>query len=55
MPVRFVVYRKAGAADASVSFLKPSAFARLFDSPRLSALATDLERDMTDVVDELGF
>ena len=55
MPVRFVVYRKAGASDVSISFLKPSAFARRFDSPRLSALAADLERDMTDVVDELGF
>ena len=55
MPVRFVVYREAGASDVSISFLKPSAFARQFDSPRLSALATDLERDMTDVVDELGF
>ena len=55
MPVRFVVYRKAGASDVSISFLKPSAFARRFDSPRLTALATDLEGDMTDVVDELGF
>lgn len=55
MPVRFVVYRKAGASDVSISFLKPGAFARGFDSPRLSALATDLEKDMTDVVDELGF
>ena len=55
MPVRFVVYRKAGTSDVSISFLKPSAFARRFDSPRLGALATDLERDMTDVVDELGF
>ena len=55
MPVRFVVYRKAGASDVSISFLKPSAFARQFDSPRLTALAADLEGDMTDVVDELGF
>lgn len=55
MPVRFVVYRKAGAADASISFLKPSAFARQFDSPRLAELATDLERDMTDALDEMGF
>ena len=55
MPVRFVVYRKAGASDVSISFLKPSAFARRFDSPRLTALATDLEGDMNDVVDELGF
>ena len=25
MPVRFVVYRRAGASDVSISFLKPSA------------------------------
>ena len=55
MPLRFVVYRKAGAVDVSISFLRPSAFARGFDSPPLAALATDLERDMTDVLDELGF
>ncbi len=55
MPVRFAVYRKAGAADASISFLRPSAFARQFDSPRLAALANDLEKDMTDVLDEMGF
>ena len=55
MPVRFVLYRKAGAADASISFLRPSAFARRFDSPRLAALATELEKDMTDVLDELAF
>ena len=37
MPVRFVVYRKAGASDVSISFLKPSAFAAgsiLRGSPR---------------------
>ncbi|MCY4284082.1 MAG: DUF302 domain-containing protein [Thiotrichales bacterium] len=55
MPLRFVVYRRAGAADASISFLRPSAFARRFDSLPLVGLAAALERDMTDVVDELGF
>jgi len=55
MPLRFVVYRRAGAADASISFLRPSSFARGFDSLPLAALATELERDMIDVVDELGF
>ena len=55
MPVRFVVYRTAGASDASISFLKPSAFARRFNSPRLAEMAALLERDMTEVLDELGF
>ena len=55
MPVRFVVYRKAGASDVSISFLKPSAFARGFGSPRLVAMAAVLEGDMTEVLDELAF
>jgi uncharacterized protein (DUF302 family) len=55
MPVRFVVYRKAGASDVSISFLKPSAFARQFDSPPLAEMAALLEGDMTEVLDELAF
>ena len=55
MPVRFVVYRRAGTSDVSISFLKPSAFARGFDSPPLAEMAALLERDMTEVLDELAF
>ena len=55
MPLRFIVYREGGANLASISFLKPSAFARQFDSPPLGATAAELERDMTDVLDEMVF
>ena len=55
MPVRFAVYRRAGATDVSISFFRPSAFARRFDSSRLAALANDLERDMIGVLDEMAF
>ena len=55
MPLRFIVYREGGARFASISFLRPSAFARQFSSPPLSAVAAELERDMTDVLDEMVF
>ena len=55
MPLRFIVYQEEGANLASISFLKPSAFARPFNSPSLSEVATVLEGDMTDVLDEMVF
>ena len=55
MPLRFIVYQETGGDVASIAFLKPSAFARQFDSPPLAAIATALEEDMTDVLDELAF
>ena len=55
MPLRFIVYQETGADLASIAFLKPSAFARQFDSPPLAATAALLERDMTEVLDELAF
>ena len=55
MPLRFIVYQETGTDLASIAFLKPSAFARQFDSPPLAATAAALEEDMTDVLDELAF
>jgi uncharacterized protein (DUF302 family) len=55
MPLRFIVYQQEGASLASISFLKPSAFARQFNSSSLSEVATVLEGDMTDVLDEMVF
>ena len=55
MPLRFIVYQEEGANLTSISFLKPSAFARQFNSPSLSEVATVLEGDMTDVLDEMVF
>ena len=55
MPLRFIVYQETGSGLASIAFLKPSAFARQFDSPPLAATAALLEGDMTDVLEELAF
>jgi len=55
MPVRFAVYQKAGAETVDVSYLKPTAFARLFASERMAKVAGQLERDMKDVVSAAEF
>ena len=55
MPLRFIVYRRAGAGADHISFLRPTAFARPFDSAKLTEVATALERDMNDVLEELDF
>ena len=55
MPLRFIVYEKSGAGLTLVAFLKPTAFARQFDSPSLIKVATVLERDMNDVLEEMDF
>ena len=55
MPLRFIVYQKTEADNASIAFLKPSAFARQFDSSPLADTAEALEGDMTEILDELGF
>ena len=55
MPLRFVVYRKPGESVDFVSFLRPTAVARPFDSVRLTEVATALERDMNDVLEEMDY
>jgi uncharacterized protein (DUF302 family) len=55
MPVRFTVYQKQEEASAHVGFLKPTAFARLFDSKPLMKIATQLEEEMSDVLEEMAF
>ena len=55
MPLRFVVYRKPGEDVDFVSFLRPTAFARPFDSVRLTEVAAALERDMNDVLEEMDY
>ena len=55
MPLRFIVYQRPDADRVFVSFLRPSAFARRFDSPPLAEVAMRLERDMEDVLEELFF
>lgn len=55
MPVRFIVYQLAEGKQIHLAFLKPTAFARLFNSEALTRAANELEHDMNDVLDELDF
>ena len=55
MPVRFIVYQKLDASTSNIAFLKPTAFAGLFDSEQLTRVAAQLEADMMQVLDELSF
>ena len=55
MPLRFVVYRKPGEDVDFISFLRPTAFAHPFGSVRLTEVATALERDMNDVLEEMDY
>ena len=55
MPVRFVVYQKIKETVVHIAFLKPTAFARLFDSIPLMQVATQLEEDMVDVLEEMAY
>ena len=55
MPVRFIVYQGPKDTRTFIAFLKPTAFARLFDSEALTRVAAALEGDMSDVLEELAF
>ena len=55
MPVRFIVYQQPKDPRTFIAFLKPTAFARLFDSEALTRVAAALEGDMSDVLEELEF
>ncbi|MCP4472145.1 MAG: DUF302 domain-containing protein [Gammaproteobacteria bacterium] len=55
MPVRFIVYQRQEETSAHVAFLKPTAFARLFDSKPLMQVATQLEEEMIDVLEEMAY
>ena len=55
MPVRFAVYQQQEETSAHVAFLKPTAFARLFDSKPLMQVATQLEEEMIDVLEEMAY
>lgn len=55
MPVRFVVYQHPDENHTHVAFLRPTAFARLFDSESLTRVALELEKDMNDVLEEIDF
>ena len=55
MPVRFAVYQKNEEAAVIIAFLKPTAFASIFGSAPLMRVATQIEEDMADVLDEMDF
>lgn len=55
MPVRFAVYQRAENEPARVSYLKPTAFARLFGSKRMEEAAVQLGKDMESVVEAAAF
>ena len=54
MPVRFVVYQTKEEENIThVAFLKPTAFAQLFNSVSLNQVADELSKDMNDVLEEM--
>ena len=55
MPVKFIVYQKLDDLASHVAFLKPTAFARLFESDELTRVAVQLENDMNHVLEELDW
>ncbi len=55
MPVRFIVYQGLKEDGAQIAFLKPTAFARLFDSEPLNRVAAGLEEDMYGILEEVAF
>jgi uncharacterized protein (DUF302 family) len=55
MPVRFIVYQKHEETTVHIAFLKPTTFARLFGSESLMQVATQIERDMNSVLEEIGY
>lgn len=55
MPVKFIAYQGVEEARASVSFLRPTRFAALFSAPQVMEIASELEKDMTDVLEEIAY
>ena len=55
MPVKFIVYQPNNEEKVFVSFLKPTSFASIFYSKRLTEIAKILEKDMYEVLDEIIF
>lgn len=55
MPARFAASQSAGDAAVHVSYLKPSAFARQFESDKVMKLAKELESDMEEILEVTAF
>ena len=55
MPVKFIIYQTVGEDQIFISFLKPTAFAHLFNSNKMIRIAKILEQDMYEVLEEIVF
>ena len=55
MPVKFIVYQPVVEKQIYISFLRPTAFAHLFNSKKMIRIAKILEQDMYEVLEEIVF
>ena len=55
MPVKFAVYQADNKEKVIISFLKPTAFASIFNSDGMMRIAEILEKDMYEILDEIIF
>ena len=55
MPVKFIVYQPVEKKKIYISFLRPTAFARLFNSKKMTGIAKIIENDMYEVLEEINF
>ncbi len=55
MPVKFAVYQPVNNEQILISFLKPTAFAGIFNSKKMMRIAEKLEQDMFEILDEIIF
>ena len=55
MPVKFVVFQANNKEQVFISFLKPTAFASIFNSDGMMKIAEILEKDMYEILDEIIF
>jgi len=55
MPVKYIVFQPHNEEKVFVSFLKPTSFASIFYSKRLTGIAKILEKDMYEILEEIIF
>jgi len=53
--VKFIVYQPVAEKKIYISFLKPTAFAHIFNSKKMIQIAKILEQDMYEVLEEIVF
>ncbi|MBF0278712.1 MAG: DUF302 domain-containing protein [SAR324 cluster bacterium] len=55
LPLRFIVYQPLHQKTIQISYLKPSATAKLFSGKAMKSIAKLLEQDMENVLEEISF